>query len=127
MTLEEQIAHVAELRAAHEDAAERAKQAKANYEKAQLELWERMDGTGVKSINIRGTSYAAKSTIYGTVQDKEAVRRWAVDEGNAPELFEMKPRKGLVNERVRQMIDNGEELPEGLGFYTDHYVSQTKS
>jgi hypothetical protein len=30
----------------------------------------------------------------------------------------------LLNEVVREKLDNGEQLPDGLGFYVKQYVSQ---
>ncbi|MGZ6570499.1 MAG: gp33 family protein [Solirubrobacteraceae bacterium] len=123
MTLEEEIRRVRALRERKDDLAQQADAARVEWARAREALWERMDATGVKSIGIDDRRYSAKTTIYGSVNDKTALRRWAVDEGNAPELFEPEPRKKLINELVRQRLDNNEELPPGVTWYPENYVS----
>ena len=124
MTLNEQIKHVSKLREHYEQLAQEADDAELAYKQAQDELWEHMDAIGMSSAKIDGTRYEKRATIYGTVNDKQEFLKWA--EENAPELAAPAPRMGLVNERVRQMLDNGEELPPGLNFYVKRYVAQTK-
>src|SRR5581483_6010803 len=119
MTLEEQIRELAALRDEKDRTAKAAEEAKLAYDIAHLALWERMDGSGVSRVEIDGRLYSKVAPQpYGTVADKAALRRWAVDEGNAPELFEQEPRAKLINELVRQRIDNGGELPPGINWYT---------
>ena len=128
MTLEEQVRELAVLRATKEETAKAADDAKRAYDKAHAKLWDRMDGSGVGSVTIDGKLYSFnKPKVYGTVADKAALYRWAVEEGNAPELFEPDAREGLINERARQCIDNGEPLPPGMNFYTKNVVSQRKA
>lgn len=127
MTLEEQIRELAKLRAEKDRTRKEADDAKLAYDVAHLALWERMDGSGVGSVEIDGKLYSKVAPQpYGTVADKAALRRWAVDEGNMPELFEAEPRAQLINELVRLRIDNGEELPPGINFYVKNTVSQRK-
>jgi hypothetical protein len=123
ITLEEEIRSVRALRRDYEEKRTAADEAEAAWKKARLALWERMDATGVKSINIDSRTASAKSTIYGTISDKAKFIEWA--EENAPELVAPAPRKGLVNELVRQRLDNNEELPPGVNWYVDKYVSDT--
>jgi hypothetical protein len=128
MTLEQEIRALRDLRDEKDRTKRAADKARMAYDIAHLALWERMDSTGVGSVKIDGTLYSQnKPKVYGTVADKEEFRRWAVDEGNAPELFEFDPRDALVNEFVRLRIDNGEPLPPGVNFYTKQTVSQRKS
>lgn len=124
MTLEEEIRSVAQLRDTYEVASEVLDKAKREYERAQQALWEHMDASGVSSITVDGVQFTRKSTIFGSVADKSAFIEWA--EENAPDLVAPAPRKALVNELVRQKIDNGEDLPPGLNFFARQYVSQTK-
>lgn len=124
VSLEDEIRNLRELRKVYEDAAVIADDAKREWEQARLALWERMDASDVKSINIDGRTATAKSTIYGSISDKQAFIEWA--EENAPEMVAPAPRKALVNELVRQRIDNNEELPPGVNWYVDKYVADTK-
>lgn len=58
---------------------------------------------------------------FATVQDREAFVEWAMR--NDASLVAMKEEKRLLNQLVRERIDNGEELPPGIGFYTREIVS----
>lgn len=119
------IAEQAEqLRALKREAAEAdsiAKDLKAQYKEAEIELHERMSQEGIQSIKHDGTLYVPAGTTYGQVQDRAEFVAWA--EAERPELLETKERKALVNEIVRECLDNGTELPPGLGFYVQEYVS----
>jgi hypothetical protein len=124
MTLEQEIREVRRLRDEKERLGKEAADAKLAYDRAHLALWERMDATGVDAVKIDGTLYSKYAKPYGSVADKSALYQWAVDEGNAPELFDTKPREAVINEFVRQRLDNGEELPPGLNFYVKQTISQ---
>jgi hypothetical protein len=62
------------------------------------------------------------STVYAQVQDKQALIEWAQE--NDDELVSLAPRKALLNQKVRECLDNGEPLPPGLGAYEKEYISQ---
>ena len=83
---------------------------------------QRLEQDGVDSIRVDGVLFVPAETTYGTIQDRSAFIEWAKE--NAPEMFEEKERSGLVNELVRERLDNGEPLPPGVGFYVREYVSQ---
>lgn len=126
--IEEEIRELAYLKAEMRATAAAAAKAKLAYDKAHRALWDRMDATGVTRADVDGYAYSYnKAKVYGTVADKRAFYEWAVTEGNAPELFDDEPREKLVNELVRQRIDNGEALPPGVNFYTRETVSQRKA
>jgi hypothetical protein len=99
-----------------------AKQLKSEFEQAEIRLFERMDTEGADSIKTDGILYVPTETVYAQIQDRAAFVEWATD--HMPELLETKERKGLLNEFVREMLDTGQELPPGLGFYADQYISQ---
>lgn len=105
----------AECKKAHDEA-------KAAYEEAEAALLERMEHEDVPTIGVGTTLFTRAETIYGQVQDEAAFLEWA--KGHDEELFETKARKGLVNELVRERLDNGEELPPGVGFYPKTYISK---
>lgn len=121
MNIAEQARHVTELKRKSAEADAAAKDIKQAYQSAERRFYEALEQTGVGSIKVDGVLHVPVQTIYGTVQDKEAFAKWA-DE-NAPEMLEPKPRAQLINEMVREYLETGQELPEGLGFYVKEYVS----
>lgn len=121
LTIAEQAEALRVLKRAATAADAEAKDLKAQYKQAEIEFMERMSSEGVQSIKHDGTLYVPAATTYGQVQDRAEFVAWA--EAEHPELLETKERKALVNELVREALDNGTELPPGLGFYVQEYVS----
>jgi hypothetical protein len=124
-TLAEDCEAWAELKAEAERLDKLADEAKAAASKAELALFERMEHERVKSIKVGSTNFVTAETTYGQIQDRSEFVKWA--EENMGELIEIKERKGLVNELVRERLDSGEVLPPGVGFYTRQYVSRRAS
>lgn len=121
--LEDVIREVRRLREVYDALKKQADAAKIAYDKAHLALWERMDATEVHGMKIDGKNFVWNPPKpYGSISDKRLFIEWA--EENAPELVEPEPRMSLVNELVRQRIDNGEEMPPGVNFYTKKTVAQ---
>lgn len=121
-TLPEDARKLASLRSRYERAKGDADVYKEEMDKAERALFERMEHEDVGSIKVGRSNFVRAATTYGQVQDRGAFIAWA--EENAPELVESKERKALVNEIVRQCIEDGVSLPDGLGFYVKQYVSQ---
>jgi hypothetical protein len=121
-TLAEDAAALRELKRTAAALDTEAKEAKAAAQQAEIEFFERMDTEGVQSIKYDGTNFVRAETVFGQVQDRSEFVAWA--EENRPELLETKERKALVNELVREHLDDGAPLPPGLGFYVNQYVSQ---
>lgn len=121
-TIQEDCAHLRGLKLKANNLDAQAKDAKAEHVAAELALFARMDEESTESIKYDGTLFVPASTVYGQVQDRGEFVAWA--EENQPELLEVKERKSLVNELIRSHLDDGAELPPGLGFYVREYVSQ---
>lgn len=121
-TIAEDAATLKELKDLATEMTKAADEAKAQAKHAEQLFFARMEQEGYDSLKVRGTNFVRAATIYGQVQDREAFIKWA--EENAPELLELKERAALVNELVRERMDTGEILPDGLGFYAREYVSQ---
>lgn len=121
-TLSEDARKLGSIRKRYERAAADAKVYKEEMDKAEMALFERMEHEDVGSIKVGTSNFVRAATTYGQVQDRSAFVAWA--EENAPELIESKERKALVNEIVRECLEDGRPLPEGLGFYVKQYVSQ---
>lgn len=99
-----------------------AKGAKLEYEIAQRKFFERLEAEGCGSVKVDGVNFVPQTTVYGQVQDREAFIEWA--QATDESLLEPRERKALVNELVREAIEQGDPLPPGLGFYTKDYISQ---
>lgn len=121
-TLAEDAAVLQELKQLATETEKTAKEAKDQAKHAEQLFFARMEQESVDSIKVNGTNFVKTATIYGQVQDREEFIKWA--QANAPELLETKERSALVNELVRERLDTGEVLPDGLGFYAREYVSQ---
>jgi hypothetical protein len=122
LTLAEEAAQLHQLKQEATEADSLAKDLKAAHAKAEIGFFERMQSEGVESIKHEGTLFVPVETIYGQVQDRAEFVAWAEEE--MPELLEVKERKSLVNELIRERLDTGEVLPAGLGYYVKQYVSQ---
>lgn len=123
--LTEELKELRQLRERKEDAKAEADIAKAEYDAKQAEVLERMKEEGVESMKTDGVLFSPGGTPYGQVQDSEAFIEWAQEQDE--NLLEQKPRKELINQLVREHLDNGAPLPPGLGFYVREFVSQRAS
>lgn len=92
------------------------------YKEAMGRLFHRMNDEGVDGLKVDDVSFVPTETIYANVQDREAFVNWAKDHDD--QLIEDKERKALLNQMVRERVDNGEPLPPGVGFHVREVVSQ---
>ncbi len=111
----------------YRDLQKQADEAKAEHDELQRDMVEEMRASGDYSYKGDLASYSRKSTIYGTVQDLDQFINWAREQELDSEFLKEKPVAQRVNEIVRAAVDNGEELPPGLGFYTKDYISITET
>lgn len=96
-----------------------------DYSRLEAELFALMEAEDMSSAKVGGVQYVRAATTYAQVQDKSALIAWA--EEHDPELIAPAPRKALLNQKVRECLDNGEPLPPGLGVYEKEYISQRTS
>jgi len=122
MNVEERAKDLREKKLDFEEKKEAADIAKMEFKQAQAELLEYMDANEIEGVKTDGINFVPTKTIYGQITDRKAFIRWA--EENDDELIEPKERKSVLNERARQLIDDGEEFPPGMGFRVDEYISQ---
>lgn len=76
---------------------------------------------GESSLKIKGVVYIPNRTDYAVVQDRAAFIEWA--RANDAGLIEVATREGLLNQLVRERLDNGEPLPPGIGYYSKEFIS----
>jgi len=84
-----------------------------------------MDETGVDGLKIDGINFVPSETVYANVQDRAAFVEWA--RTHDEELVEDRERKALLNQLVRERLDNGEPMPPGIGFYVRETIAQRSS
>jgi hypothetical protein len=97
-------------------------EAKALYDQLERDLIERMEHEGVQGQKTDGINFVPTKTVYAQIQDRSEFVDWALE--NDASLIEHRERKALLNELVREKLDNGEPLPPGLGFRVDEGISQ---
>ena len=95
------------------------------FKGATLGLYERMEEDGIEGIKVDGINFVPTATTFGNVQDRDTFVLWA--EAHDDSLLEVKERKRLVNELVREHVEEGKPLPPGLGFYVKQNISQRAS
>jgi hypothetical protein len=122
MTVEERAKDLREKKQDYEVKKEAADAAKLEFKQAQAELLEYMDANDVEGVKTDGINFIPTKTYYGQITDRTEFIAWA--EENDDELIEPKERKSVLNERARQLIDDGEEFPPGMGFRVEEYISQ---
>jgi hypothetical protein len=122
MTVEERAKDLREKKQKYEDLKEKADEAKLDFKTAQAELLEYMDANDIEGVKTDGVNFVPTKTYYGQITDRKAFIAWA--EENDDELLEPKERKSVLNERARQLLDDGEEFPPGMGFRVEEYISQ---
>jgi hypothetical protein len=120
-TLSEDLLALGHLKQMKSDAERIAKNLDAEFKRHQRDCMERMDAEGAEGHKADGTTYSPVTKEYATVQDRQAFVSWALD--NDSELVEYKERGEQLNALVRAKLDDGEELPPGIGFYLREYIS----
>jgi hypothetical protein len=105
-----------------------AGKAKAAAEIEVFEALESMNQTSTGVVDL-GPGYGKRrftrrSTDYAQVLDLERARDALLAEGYAPEaIVGQKLREKPLNELVRERLENHQELPEGIDFYTRRGVT----
>lgn len=104
------------------DAAER------EYREQEAYVWEKMDNNGDQSIkkdlgNQGVVSIQRRNTVYARVIDSEVLTDELDNIGRAEEMTKAAFEKKRLNEYVRECLEQGTPLPEGLDFYEKRYVA----
>lgn len=120
-TLTDDLRHLRTLKETKDDLKKRADEAERDFKQWQQHCLTRMESEDAQSHRTDGTTFSPVEKIYASVQDRSAFVAWA--KANDDELIEDKERGVLLSALVRERLDNGEELPPGVGFYTREYIS----
>lgn len=126
-TIGEELAKLRDEKIAYREADKEAKRLKKIHDDHQYRLIERMEQEKCKSFSDGETLFVSASTVMANVQDREAFVAWAKDHDEALLDPLPKERSDLLNQLVREKLDNGEPPPPGVGFYVREYISHNKA
>jgi hypothetical protein len=99
----------------------KARAATEALNKFQAKVFARMEAEEVDSMKVSGRNFVRSTTEYASIQDRDAFLVWARE--NDHSLYAEREERRLLNQLVRERLDNGEELPPGIGFYVREIVS----
>lgn len=121
-SLQEDLLELRKLRADEKVKKDQYETAKTDRKEFEAKVMERMEIEKCESTRVDGTLFVPTSTTFGTVRDRTKFLEWARDEDES--LFEEKERAEILNQIVREKLDNEEPLPPGVGYYVREYISQ---
>lgn len=105
-----------------------ADSAEAEYRETEAYIWEKMDNNGDQSIkkdlgDLGIVSIQRRGTVYARVIDSDVLTSELDNLGRAEEMTKAAFEKRRLNEYVRECLEQGIPLPEGLDFYEKRYVA----
>lgn len=121
-----------DLRAINDKAQAAAKKAKADLDGHQRQVFDAMQDLGLKTTTID------LGPGYGTVQlgRRETIRSRIIDLDTALDAFEREARtdeitktdvrKAVLNELVRERLETGQKLPDGVDFTRTPFIQVTR-
>lgn len=100
-----------------------SKKSEAAYREYEAELWAELADAGIKGTlkfefgDLGTASFVSRSTTYGTIVDKKTAIAALKAIGESEAINEESIREGRLNSLVRDYLETGKELPDGV----DHY------
>lgn len=105
-------------------AADAAKDARDVFE---LEFWSELEDLGLRTFTMDdGTRLERRARKDADVVDEALLLRELEARGVLDNFTKPALTKRTLNQYVRTLTENGEELPLGLGWRTKRYISVTK-
>jgi len=120
-------------REAFEKAEKEAKRLKDEYKETQADFWETMDDQGLTTFTadlgpgFGKVQFQKRETIRGVVKDADKAAAAIKELGLELELLGApKVHQKVLSEHVRDWLQSGQALPEGIDFNPTRYVSVTR-
>jgi hypothetical protein len=110
-------------RRAYLDSKKETERLRGEQEQLQRQLFAALEAKNAQGIKAGGTNFSRVTQRYAQIQNRAKFVKWAAE--NAPSLIESKERKQLLDEKVRELVDNGQTLPEGVGLQIKDTISMT--
>lgn len=121
---------LAELRTQRDADKKAASVSEAAYREKEAELYAELEEAGIRGRlefdfggDLGTIKFQRRSTIYGRVLNKEDALQALKKMGLNDVIYSEAVNQGRLNERVRDWLETGTELPEGLDFYTRDAIS----
>jgi hypothetical protein len=128
--LESKFRRLAELRETRDIDKQAAEGSEAAYREYEAELLETIDESALRGTvefdfggDLGIIRFQPRRTIYGRIVDKNAAMDAFEDEAIMDEMTAPKIEARRLNEYVRDRIEAGVELPDGVGYYERRYVT----
>ena len=107
--------------------------ATADYRAAEEGILQRMEELGLKTFTVELPGVGEvrftrrKPTVYGRIVDPDAAYAALESQGRADEMFAPKVQASRLNELVRESLEQGMPLPEGVDFYEKAGVTVSRN
>lgn len=130
--LNSEIIKLLEARERHDKARIEEEETKRQKKAQEALVHELLQDAGIKSHTIDlgpphgEVRLVPQSRVSGTIFDEEIALEAFEAEGLTDELVKPGPRKAVLNELVRERLENGQALPAGVSFYTTDFVTVTR-
>ena len=121
--LKEKLSHLRQLKITMREHDKKHKEAKIAYERYQAQIFDEMREEGFGTINHDNIQYTPKSTVFAHVQDDDKFQQWCRDQGLDDIFLSLKEESRRLNEYVRDALDNGGTMPEGVVSYERQIIS----
>jgi hypothetical protein len=130
---ESKLRRLMENRVKRDELKTAAETAEKEYRALEAEVWDLLEESSLKppyKIDLGEpygvVSFHPKETYYGRVIDNEKALEYFEQRALTDEFTQPKIVSARVNELVREAIEQGDSLPEGLDFYARRFVTITK-
>lgn len=126
-TLAQDLRLLAEKKKAAAKATKEAKELAAEAKALEQQVYERMEAEEMLDENGGGSTrnkfgtFVASTTLRAHIVDRQAFEKWAAEQDET--YFEEKAREAILNQLVRELVDNGQDFPPGLSFYAQRRVA----
>lgn len=128
--LESKFRRLAELREQRDIDKKSSEQSEAEYREYEAELFETIEDSALRGTvefdfggDLGVVRFQPRRTIYGRVIDKNAALDALDVIGLSEEMTAPKIEARRLNELVRDYVERGEELPDGVDYYERRYMT----
>lgn len=136
MSADEEIAsryrRLVELRTTRDEDKNKAEESDKEYKDYEAEIIEELEDSPIEgSIKLNLGDYGQitftpRETVYGRVLDADEAKDFFADRGEGDEFVRTKFESGKLNERVRELVEQGKPMPPGIDFYTKRGITISK-
>jgi hypothetical protein len=134
VSAQEQIAsqfrRLVELRESRDQTKTAAESAEKEYRDYEAELFDELrdsplEGTTRLDLggNIGVVAFTPRETTFGRIIDAAAAVEYFEENGQTEEMLKPQIGKGKLNERVRELLEQGKKMPPGVDFYANRGIT----